>query len=108
MADQVIAATEALFNSENAAHKNEADKWLEQWQQSTDAWTVSDSILHNPSSPATAVYFCAQTLKTKVRPFRWAPALFALHQHEKMNPSLSIRTCFMRNCQHCMAYLLDM
>uniref|UniRef100_A0A383V7P9 Importin N-terminal domain-containing protein n=1 Tax=Tetradesmus obliquus TaxID=3088 RepID=A0A383V7P9_TETOB len=67
MADQVVAAITALYGSDDAAVRSEADRWLERWQSSSEAWTVANAILHNPSSGAEYTYFCAQTLKTKVQ-----------------------------------------
>ncbi|KAF6259150.1 armadillo-type protein [Scenedesmus sp. NREL 46B-D3] len=67
MADQVIAAITALYRSDDAAVRSEADRWLERWQSSSEAWTVANAILHNPSSEPEYTYFCAQTLKTKVQ-----------------------------------------
>lgn len=66
MADQLLAAINALFHSTETSLRAEADRWLEQWQQTPDAWSISDAVLHNPNSTMEAQHFCAQTLKTKV------------------------------------------
>lgn len=34
---------------------------------SVEAWSVADTVLHDPNSNMEAQYFCAQTLRTKVR-----------------------------------------
>jgi hypothetical protein len=52
--------------------RSEADRWLERWQSSSEAWTVANAVLHNPSSEPEHTYFCAQTLKTKVG-LQWVP-----------------------------------
>jgi hypothetical protein len=65
MTDQVLAAVSALFHGDDPAVKAQADRWLEHWQQTSEAWSVADAILHNPSSSMEAQHFCAQTLKTK-------------------------------------------
>lgn len=67
MAEQVVAAITALYRSDDSKVRHEADRWLEGWQASSEAWSVSNAILHNPSSEPEYTYFCAQTLKTKVR-----------------------------------------
>lgn len=66
-AQQLHAALHALFHHEDPAVKDQAGKWLEQWQNTTEAWSVSDAVLHDPGSNMEAQYFCAQTLRTKVQ-----------------------------------------
>jgi transportin-3 len=66
-AQTVVNAINALYTSNDSALRNQADRWLEDWQASPEAWTVANAILHDPSSGAEYTYFCAQTLKTKVR-----------------------------------------
>ncbi|GLC47401.1 hypothetical protein PLESTB_001959900 [Pleodorina starrii] len=66
-ASQLLAALNALYHHDDAKVKDEADRWLEQWQQSVEAWSVADGVLHDPSSSMEAQYFCAQTLRTKVQ-----------------------------------------
>jgi transportin-3 len=64
-AAQVVAAINALYKSDDSAVRNEADRWLELWQASSEAWSVANAILHDPASGPEFTYFCAQTLKTK-------------------------------------------
>jgi len=64
---QLIEAVNALYNHPDEKVKKQANHWLEQWQQSLEAWSLSDAILHDRNSPFDAQYFCAQTLRTKVR-----------------------------------------
>jgi transportin-3 len=65
-AEQLAAAFQALFHSDDQATKVEANRWLDTWQQTPEAWGVSDRVLHDPSSSQDLQQFCAQTLKTKV------------------------------------------
>ena len=66
-AEQLAAAFRALFHSDDQATKVEANRWLDAWQQTPGAWSVSDSVLHDTASSQDLQQFCAQTLKTKVR-----------------------------------------
>ncbi|GIL53842.1 hypothetical protein Vafri_9477 [Volvox africanus] len=66
-ASQLLAALNALYHHDDLKMKDEADRWLEQWQQSVEAWSVADGVLHDPNSSMEAQYFCAQTLRTKVQ-----------------------------------------
>ncbi|KIY97732.1 hypothetical protein MNEG_10232 [Monoraphidium neglectum] len=66
-AEQLAAAFQALFHSDDQATKVEANRWLDTWQQTPEAWGVSDRVLHDPSSSQDLQQFCAQTLKTKVQ-----------------------------------------
>lgn len=65
-AQQLKAALHALYHNEDSSVKEQAGKWLEAWQGTVDAWSVSDAVLHDPGSNMEAQYFCAQTLRTKV------------------------------------------
>lgn len=64
---QLLAAVAALYSHPDQEVKRQASAWLEQWQQSLEAWSVADAVLHDPASPMDAQYFCAQTLRTKAR-----------------------------------------
>jgi hypothetical protein len=66
MAGQLLEALQALYHHPDPKIKDEADRYLEQWQQTTEAWSVADAVLHDPNSNMEAQYFCAQTLRTKV------------------------------------------
>ena len=65
-AQQLIEAIQALYGHPDEKVKRQANDWLEQWQQSVEAWSISDAILHDRSCSIDAHYFCAQTLRTKV------------------------------------------
>jgi transportin-3 len=62
----LLNALHALYHNEDPAVKEQANKWLEQWQATQQAWSISDGVLHDPNSTMEAQYFCAQTLRTKV------------------------------------------
>jgi transportin-3 len=64
-AQTLLNALQALYHGEPSV-KDQANKWLEQWQQSTDAWQVCNDVLHSRDVGLEAHYFCAQTLRTKV------------------------------------------
>jgi hypothetical protein len=80
MSEQVLAAINALYHNENSDVKSQANKWLEHWQQSEAAWMQADALLHNPATPMDSLWFCAQTLRTKViRPGRAVQPLHRTH-----------------------------
>lgn len=58
--EQLFSALNALYTSQDAKMRQEADKWLEQWQEKTEAWSVCDAVLHDPNSPLEAKFYCAQ------------------------------------------------
>ena len=64
---QLQQALQALYHGDPAV-KDQANKWLEQFQQSTEAWQVTNDVLHDAGAGMEAHYFCAQTLRTKVPP----------------------------------------
>ena len=66
MAEQFNQAVSALLQHSDPASRQQANSWLEQWQQTTQAWSVATEVLEHSSS-IDAQYFAAQTLRTKVR-----------------------------------------
>lgn len=64
-AQQLIEALQALYTHPDDKVKKQASEWLEQWQQSVEAWSISDAVLHDRSCSSDAHYFCALTLRTK-------------------------------------------
>ncbi|CAM6084292.1 unnamed protein product [Calypogeia fissa] len=82
----LLEAVQALYHHPDPETRKSANRWLEDFQYTMDAWQVSDSVLHDPSSTIEALYFCAQTLRTKVqRDFEDLPP----------NASLSLRSSLM-------------
>eukprot|EP00891_Asterochloris_glomerata_P002287 jgi/Astpho2/2287/e_gw1.00040.5.1_t len=73
--DNVLHAISALYNHGDADVRKQADKWLETWRMSSEAWSAADNILHDPSSPGEAHVFAAQTLRLKaMKDFEELPA----------------------------------
>ena len=66
MQQQLVEAIHTLYHNADPQVKKQTGSQLEAWQQSESAWSLSDTILHDPSSTMEAQYFCAQTLRTKV------------------------------------------
>ena len=64
-AQQLLQALQALYHGAPDV-KDQANKWLEQFQGSAEAWQVTNDLLHNAGAGMEAHYFCAQTLRTKV------------------------------------------
>eukprot|EP00240_Pyramimonas_obovata_P002590 CAMPEP_0118943288 /NCGR_PEP_ID=MMETSP1169-20130426/38014_1 /TAXON_ID=36882 /ORGANISM="Pyramimonas obovata, Strain CCMP722" /LENGTH=723 /DNA_ID=CAMNT_0006888509 /DNA_START=206 /DNA_END=2373 /DNA_ORIENTATION=- len=72
MATQTTAANlkealGALYHHPDGSVRRQANGWLEKFQQTPEAWQVSDSLLHDPESSNEVHYFCAQTLKKKAQ-----------------------------------------
>lgn len=65
MADAFNQAVSALLQHGDPRSRQQANTWLEQWQQTPEAWTVAADVLQNNHS-IDAQYFAAQTLRTKV------------------------------------------
>ena len=65
MAEAFNQAVSALLQNSNPASRQQANHWLVQWQQTSEAWTVATGVLQHGSG-IDAQYFAAQTLRTKV------------------------------------------
>lgn len=65
--DTLLTSTQALNHHPDAAVKRQAEEWLKTFQESADAWTVCDGLLHDPGSTPEVNFFCSQTLKHKVQ-----------------------------------------
>ena len=66
---QLIQALNAVHDPASDAHvRRSASDWLQTWQLSVEAWTVSNQLLHDPSIPAHLQFYCSQTLRVKVTP----------------------------------------
>jgi transportin-3 len=66
MRSQLQAALNALYYNTDPSAKEQASRWLEGWQQSTEAWTLAHEVLQDESAQLEAHYLCAQTLRTKI------------------------------------------
>ena len=64
--DQLLAALLALYSNTEPGVREQASRWLEQWQHTQDAWSMAHDVLQRDIGGLEATYFCAQTLRTKV------------------------------------------
>jgi len=66
MRETLLQALQALYHPQVQSEvRQQANKWLEDFQQSTEAWQIADSLLHDPSAKYEAHLFCSQTIRTK-------------------------------------------
>ncbi|XP_073000686.1 transportin MOS14 [Typha latifolia] len=63
----VKEALNALYHHPDDAVRVRADRWLQEFQHTIDAWQVADSLLHDSSSNIETLIFCSQTLRSKVQ-----------------------------------------
>ncbi|KAK6920787.1 Exportin-1/Importin-beta-like [Dillenia turbinata] len=65
--DTVKEALNALYHHEDDAVRIQADRWLQDFQRTIDAWQVADNLLHDAGSNLETLIFCSQTLRSKVQ-----------------------------------------
>ncbi|GMH21453.1 hypothetical protein Nepgr_023295 [Nepenthes gracilis] len=71
----VKEALNALYHHPDDGVRMQADRWLQEFQRTLDAWQVADNLLHDASSNLETLIFCSQTLRSKVqRDFEELPA----------------------------------
>ncbi|XP_057419400.1 transportin MOS14 [Lotus japonicus] len=71
----VKEALNALYHHPDDTVRMQADRYLQEFQRTLDAWQVADNLLHDPSSNLETLIFCSQTLRSKVqRDFEELPA----------------------------------
>ncbi|CAI9773755.1 unnamed protein product [Fraxinus pennsylvanica] len=63
----VKEALSALYHHPDDAVRMQADRWLQDFQRTIDAWQVADNLLHDPASNQETLIFCSQTLRSKVQ-----------------------------------------
>ncbi|KAH7550395.1 hypothetical protein JRO89_XS13G0184600 [Xanthoceras sorbifolium] len=63
----VKEALNALYHHPDDAVRMQADRWLQDFQRTIDAWQVADNLLHDASSNLETLIFCSQTLRSKVQ-----------------------------------------
>ncbi|KAL2646066.1 hypothetical protein AAZV13_05G029100 [Glycine max] len=63
----VKEALNALYHHPDDAVRMQADRYLQDFQRTLDAWQVGDNLLHDPSSNLETLIFCSQTLRSKVQ-----------------------------------------
>ncbi|KAJ6882128.1 transportin MOS14-like [Populus alba x Populus x berolinensis] len=65
--NSVKEALNALYHHPDDAFRMEADRWLQNFQRTIDAWQVADNLLHDATSNLETLIFCSQTLRSKVQ-----------------------------------------
>eukprot|EP00752_Nemacystus_decipiens_P010447 g9307.t1 len=63
---EASAALNAVYNGSGPSHK-EADRWLQEFQRSQEAWSVSDFMLSMESAELNVTFFAAQTIHAKIQ-----------------------------------------
>ncbi|XP_048443658.1 transportin MOS14-like isoform X2 [Pyrus x bretschneideri] len=60
-------ALNALYHHPDDGVRLQADRWLQDFQRTLDAWQVADNLLHDATSNLETLIFCSQTLRSKVQ-----------------------------------------
>ncbi|XP_031250854.1 transportin MOS14-like [Pistacia vera] len=63
----VKEALNALYHHPDDTVRMQADRWLQDFQGTIDAWQVADNLLHDATSNLETLIFCSQTLRSKVQ-----------------------------------------
>ncbi|RXH76086.1 hypothetical protein DVH24_001665 [Malus domestica] len=63
----VKEALNALYHHPDDGVHLQADRWLQDFQRTLDAWQVADNLLHDATSNLETLIFCSQTLRSKVQ-----------------------------------------
>ncbi|XP_071791532.1 transportin-3-like [Asterias amurensis] len=64
--DTVIRAVTALYHNPDAAEKERASRWLQEFQRSVHSWQISDQLLRMKQD-VEVCYFAAQTMRSKIQ-----------------------------------------
>jgi transportin-3 len=64
---QLEAALQTLYHHSDPSTKEQANRWLEAWQQSTEAWQGCHDVLQSATAGLEAQYFAASTLRNKIQ-----------------------------------------
>ncbi|WVZ11658.1 hypothetical protein V8G54_016188 [Vigna mungo] len=84
----VKEALNALYHHPDDAVRMQADRYLQDFQRTLDAWQVADNLLHDPSSNLETLIFCSQTLRSKVqRDFEELPSTAFRPLRDSLNVS---------------------
>ena len=59
-AETLPQALSALYHHPDPAVKDQASRWIQDFQTTQEAWNVTDAALHNPASAFEVQVFCAQ------------------------------------------------
>eukprot|EP00794_Sanderia_malayensis_P013001 gene13002-14340_t len=79
--EAVKNAIDVLYKGADPSKKDEASRWLENFQHSVNAWEISSQLLNSNSDTETS-YFAAQTMRTKVQ-FHFAELSIDIHNNLK-------------------------
>eukprot|EP00922_Rhytidocystis_sp_ex-Travisia-forbesii_P018455 GHVS01027393.1.p1 GENE.GHVS01027393.1~~GHVS01027393.1.p1 ORF type:complete len:1007 (-),score=187.88 GHVS01027393.1:293-3313(-) len=83
--DEVVKALDTLYSATNRDQRHAADKWLREWQKSSETWQVATAMLSDTNQAEEVSCFAAQTLRSKIMyDFVELPA----HVHETLCGSL--------------------
>ncbi|XP_028781682.1 transportin MOS14 isoform X1 [Neltuma alba] len=63
----VKEALNALYHHPDDTVRMQADRFLQDFQRTLDAWQVADNLLHDATSNLETLIFCSQTLRSKVQ-----------------------------------------
>ncbi|XP_044477067.1 transportin MOS14-like [Mangifera indica] len=63
----VKEALNALYHHPDDTVRMKADRWLQDFQGTLDAWQVADNLLHDATSNLETLIFCSQMLRSKVQ-----------------------------------------
>lgn len=87
----VTEALNALYHHPDDAVRMQADRWLQNFQRTIDAWQVADNLLHDTASNQETQIFCSQTLRSKVqRDFEELPSEAFRPLRDSLNTLLKI------------------
>uniref|UniRef100_A0A7N0U001 Uncharacterized protein n=1 Tax=Kalanchoe fedtschenkoi TaxID=63787 RepID=A0A7N0U001_KALFE len=85
----VKQALTALYHHPEDAVRMDADRWLQDFQRTIDAWQVADNLLHDATSNLETLIFCSPTLRSKVqRDFEELPSEAFLPLQDSLNTLL--------------------
>lgn len=65
-ADKVYQGVYTLYNNPNNTEKEQAAKWLEDFQKSVYSWSIADELLQQKRD-LISCYFAAQTMRSKIQ-----------------------------------------
>ncbi|KAF8399370.1 hypothetical protein HHK36_015235 [Tetracentron sinense] len=87
----VKEALNALYHHPDDSVRMQADRWLQDFQRTIDAWQVSDNLLHDASSNLETQIFCSQTLRSKVqRDYEELPSEAFRPLRDSLNISIAV------------------
>ena len=88
---QLIQALDAVHNPGSEAQvRRSASDWLQTWQQSVDAWSVSNQLLHDPNLPSHLQFYCSQTLRVKASICSLVVLKFVWRMAAQMTPDIEL------------------